>query len=1286
MPASAPLPVVPAAAAIAPVPSPTPSAAPLIPLLPGLQPLQPQTGEVAYRNMRVVDLKPLLRQRGLPLSGNKAELVQRLVADDAKKARASSTPAPAPQPSPAIPQPPRPLQASASPSFPQSPLPSPLPRAPPIATPPPPPRTIPLPPPASVPAARPPQPTVIGRSSAIDLSQEDEVVSRVAKAEPAFPSPASSSSSSSSYTVTQSSSSSSTVIDLTSIGDDDEDDLDSAVEVVMTTPSGGKASGLERKASVMSAAAAQTHMGTPTTTASSSAAMASDVTDLSNADRVKRRRLIGDDDEQEEDEAGEMSEQGLYQQMQDALASGLSIEAVVAALRRRAELRRSASSRTSSSFLGAMFTNNETAAPAATPTGRRGRRRIIDSDDDDDDHTDIFGYRSVSLLEAPTTPALPGRTAYDNIQLYVNSPMNAEIEEELPEPPNLEVTLLPHQRQALWWLNKQEKNPIIKGGILADAMGVGKTIEMLSLILHTIDEQNAAKEQAQNRKRVQGGTLVLCPLSTLSQWHQEISDKSQEGALRVAEFYGANRQSFTAASLADYDIVLTTYGTMARGWSSEDDARAFVRRRLGPLHQMTWFRVVLDEGHIIRNESTQAAKAAYALKSKYRWIMSGTPIQNSLDDMYSLLRFLHVPECMDKAWWKQNVDPAGDFTALKKILETLLLRRPKDYEIKGKPIVDLPPLSIVESKLNLDHHHQWVYDYLFKESANLFAQYYSEGTVLEHYIHILSLLLRLRQVCDQPMLVALSTLEKEKNAEADRRRRRGRRSRTRHKFSYYEMGRKLRATYAAAPKPGESEGQEGDKALLGELLGVAELCRLCYDEVGPEDKIETSCGHAFCRTCFEDWQAEHEGLQQCPECRLPMRVKAEEATGSPAIKSEGRGRDGVKKEAKEKKKREKRSGRKGKMKKEDYDDDEEEDDEDECSDDEDAKQDRSALFKSLDLSSDDDDELEVMVVTPASMMSKAAAGGRTPTMSAAAAAKAKNENENDDFLFEDLGITATRALPTVKAEGPPVPPTVKAEAPRAGDEATGRRREGEEPQEGEGEAEEREGEEEAAQADGEWDLEEEERRDEEEIQMLLESVKLKALVDELETIRDSGTGVKSLVYSQFTRYLDMVGHILRWKGFTFVRLDGRMSKAKRQRSMERFKDDPEVTIFLISLKAGGFGLNLTSASRIYLLDPWWNPATEQQAIDRAHRLGQKLPVVVTRFIIINSIEERILELQKKKNELARGAFEGGSPNRLGIRELSMLFSNRAPDPSAGDQPPPGPQQELPRGPLGAAFI
>jgi len=324
--------------------------------------------------------------------------------------------------------------------------------------------------------------------------------------------------------------------------------------------------------------------------------------------------------------------------------------------------------------------------------------------------------------------------------------MNAEIEEELPEPPNLEVTLLPHQRQALWWLNRQEKNPIIKGGILADAMGtlmrvvcvvcrrwltghrgvvslfpltgVGKTIEMLSLILHTIDEQNAAKEQAQNKKRVQViqhklnrvsslhlqrlvtcsflMRFLFCFLCRAARWCCVRCRRCRSGIRRSAtrarrarsgwrsstapiaraspppawptmtSVHDTIRDTTVARALTDLPSprlpsVLTTYGTMARGWSSEDDVRAFVRRRLGPLHQMTWyrisflflsinsvlfssfllhdwsdgghlpvlrFRVVLDEGHIIRNESTQTAKAAYALQSKYRWIMSGTPIQN----------------------------------------------------------------------------------------------------------------------------------------------------------------------------------------------------------------------------------------------------------------------------------------------------------------------------------------------------------------------------------------------------------------------------------------------------------------------------------------------------------------------------------------------------------------------------------------------------------------------------------------------------------------------------------
>jgi SNF2 family DNA or RNA helicase len=100
-----------------------------------------------------------------------------------------------------------------------------------------------------------------------------------------------------------------------------------------------------------------------------------------------------------------------------------------------------------------------------------------------------------------------------------------------------------------------------------------------------------------------------------------------------------------------------------------------------------------------------------------------------------------------------------------------------------------------------------------------------------------------------------------------------------------------------------------------------------------------------------------------------------------------------------------------------------------------------------------------------------------------------------------------------------------------------------------------------------------------------------------------------------------------------------------------------VKIFLISMKAGGLGLNLVSASRVFLLDPWWNPSAEEQAIDRVHRLGQTRPVFVTRFVIEGSIEERILELQEKKRKLVQGALgaRGKELRQIRLEELKLLF-------------------------------
>ena len=92
--------------------------------------------------------------------------------------------------------------------------------------------------------------------------------------------------------------------------------------------------------------------------------------------------------------------------------------------------------------------------------------------------------------------------------------------------------------------------------------------------------------------------------------------------------------------------------------------------------------------------------------------------------------------------------------------------------------------------------------------------------------------------------------------------------------------------------------------------------------------------------------------------------------------------------------------------------------------------------------------------------------------------------------------------------------------------------------------------------------------------------------------------------------------------------------------VERFQTDPKINLFLISLKAGGVGLNLTAAGYVFLLDPWWNPAVEAQAIDRAHRIGQTQPVFAYRLIARDTVEEKILELQKSKRELAEAVLEG----------------------------------------------
>jgi SNF2 family DNA or RNA helicase len=148
------------------------------------------------------------------------------------------------------------------------------------------------------------------------------------------------------------------------------------------------------------------------------------------------------------------------------------------------------------------------------------------------------------------------------------------------------------------------------------------------------------------------------------------------------------------------------------------------------------------------------------------------------------------------------------------------------------------------------------------------------------------------------------------------------------------------------------------------------------------------------------------------------------------------------------------------------------------------------------------------------------------------------------------------------------------------------------------------------------------------------SSKVRLLLDTLEVV--AADGHKALVFSQWTSLLDRVAPHLEAAGLGFVRLDG--STRDRKGVVDAFQTLDGPPVMLLSLKAGGTGLNLTAADHVFLLDPWWNPAVEDQAADRAHRIGQDKPVFVHRLIAEDTVEERILALQERKRELARTAI------------------------------------------------
>lgn len=196
--------------------------------------------------------------------------------------------------------------------------------------------------------------------------------------------------------------------------------------------------------------------------------------------------------------------------------------------------------------------------------------------------------------------------------------------EKAAQPEGLTIKLLPFQLEGLYWLKKQEEGPW-KGGMLADEMGMGKTIQMISLFL-------SKPRKAPN--------LVIAPTVAIVQWKNEI-EKFTNGS-KVLLWHGANR-SQEIAKLKSCDVVLTSYNVLESSFRKQEQGfkrKGELLKEKSAVHAVQWHRIVLDEAHNIKERSTNTAKGAFELKGTFRWCLSGTPLQNRVGELYSMVRFL----------------------------------------------------------------------------------------------------------------------------------------------------------------------------------------------------------------------------------------------------------------------------------------------------------------------------------------------------------------------------------------------------------------------------------------------------------------------------------------------------------------------------------------------------------------------------------------------------------------------------------------------------------------------